>query len=228
MWKVVKKFKETGETCNRPGQGRKRSVRTKQLVKNTREKLRRNPRRSAAKLAAEAGVSQTSMRRVLKDDLKTSPYKMQTRQELTDLHERMRLDRCQHILDLIEDGTLPNLVFSDEKKFDIEQSVKRQNDRVWSRDGSVAIRTATRCQNPMSVMVWAAVTATGRPPLVFFPSGVKLNSQRYISDIFEAELLPWHRKNFQRFTMEFSTRLCPITWLKHDPKLDSGSHPSVH
>ena len=61
MW--LKKFKETGETCNRPGQGRKRTVRTKRLVKNTREKLRRNSRRSAAKMAAEAGISQTSMRR---------------------------------------------------------------------------------------------------------------------------------------------------------------------
>jgi transposase len=209
VWKVVKKFKETGETCNRPGQGRKRSVRTKQLVKNTREKLRRNPRRSAAKLAAEAGVSQTSMRRVLKDDLKTSPYKMQTRHELTDRHERMRLERCQHILDLIEDGTLPNLVFSDEKKFDIEQSVNRQNDRVWSRDGSVATRTATRRQNPMSVMVWAAVTATGRSPLVFVPSGVKLNSQRYISDILEAVLLPWARKHFNGSPWSFQQDSAP-------------------
>jgi transposase len=26
VWKVVKKFKQTGETCNQPGQGRKRSV----------------------------------------------------------------------------------------------------------------------------------------------------------------------------------------------------------
>jgi transposase len=33
VWNVVKNFKETAETCNRPVQGRKRSVRTKQLVK---------------------------------------------------------------------------------------------------------------------------------------------------------------------------------------------------
>ena len=37
VWKVVKKFKETGGTCNRPGQGRKRTVWKKRLVKNTRE-----------------------------------------------------------------------------------------------------------------------------------------------------------------------------------------------
>ena len=49
VWKVVKKFKETGETCNWPGQGRKWMFRTKHLVKNMREKLRRNSHHSAAK-----------------------------------------------------------------------------------------------------------------------------------------------------------------------------------
>ena len=33
VWKVVKKFRETGQTSNRPGQGRKRAVRTKRMVK---------------------------------------------------------------------------------------------------------------------------------------------------------------------------------------------------
>ena len=56
VWKVVKKFKETAEIYNRPSQGRKRTVRTKRLVKNTREKLRRNSCHSAAKMAAEAGI----------------------------------------------------------------------------------------------------------------------------------------------------------------------------
>ena len=33
VWKVVKKFKETGQTFNRPGQGRKRTVRTTRMAK---------------------------------------------------------------------------------------------------------------------------------------------------------------------------------------------------
>ena len=64
VWNVVKKFKETGETCNLPGQGKKRTIRTTRLVKNTREMWRRNSLRSAEKMAAEAGISQTSMRRI--------------------------------------------------------------------------------------------------------------------------------------------------------------------
>ena len=55
--------------------------------------LRTNPCRSATKLAAEAEISQTSMRRILKEDLKTFPYKMQKRHELTATHERIRVER---------------------------------------------------------------------------------------------------------------------------------------
>ena len=62
VWKVVKKYRETGQTSNQPGQSRKRTFRTKRMVKNTREKLRTNPRRLATKLAAEAGISQTSLK----------------------------------------------------------------------------------------------------------------------------------------------------------------------
>ena len=37
VWKVVKKFMETGQISNRPGQGRKRTVRSKRMVKKRRK-----------------------------------------------------------------------------------------------------------------------------------------------------------------------------------------------
>ncbi|KAF2344942.1 hypothetical protein FHG87_024302 [Trinorchestia longiramus] len=46
-------------------------------------------------------------------------------------------------------------------------------------------------------MVWAAVTATGRSPFVFVPSGAKLSSERYIYLILESKLLPWVTEYFQ-------------------------------
>ena len=88
-------------------------------------------------------------------------------------------------------------MFTDEKKFDIQQVVNQQNDRVWGSSNTVEGRIVTRRQNPQSVMVWAAVTATGRCQLVFVPFGVKLNSERYISDILESHLLPWAEEHFQ-------------------------------
>ena len=85
VWKVVKRFKETG-SIDRKGQGRKRSIRTPQFIKNTREKLRRNPRRTCRLLTAAAGVCKSSMHRVLRNDLGRKPLKMVHRHELTDRH----------------------------------------------------------------------------------------------------------------------------------------------
>ena len=95
--------------------------------------------------------------------------------ELTEHHEKMRAERSHCILNQIAQDMLPNLVFTDKKKFTIQQVVNYQNDRVWSASNSSEGRIVMRCQNAQSVMVLAAVTATGRSWLVFVPSGVKLN-----------------------------------------------------
>ena len=108
----------------------------------------------------------------------------------------------------MKDGMLPNLVFSDEKKFDVEQCFSHQN-RVWGRNASVEGRRVSRRQNPTSVMAWEAVTATGRSPLVFVPSGVNLNRQRYISDILKGELLPWARVHFEGVPCTFQQDSAP-------------------
>ena len=97
----------------------------------------------------------------------------------------------------IAEGTLLNLVFTDKKKFDIQQAVNQKNDRVWASLFMTEGRIVTRCQNPQSVMVWAAVTKTRRYPLPFVPTGVKLNFEWYVSDILEGRLLPWAEQHFK-------------------------------
>ena len=123
------------------------------------------------------------MGRILKEDLKTFLYKMQKRHELTPTYERMRVERCRHLLNIMEDGMLPNLVFSDEKKFDVDQCVNHQNNRVWGRNAPVEGRRVSRRQNPTSVMVWGGRHSHWKVSLYFVYLGVKLNSQRYILDI---------------------------------------------
>ncbi|KAF2353479.1 hypothetical protein FHG87_015764 [Trinorchestia longiramus] len=87
------------------------------------------------------------MYRVLKKDLGKKPYKMMKRHEFTEHHDRMRAERSRHILNEIAQGTLPNLLFTDEKNFNIQQLVNRQNDRVWSSSSSVEGMILTRRQN---------------------------------------------------------------------------------
>ena len=87
---------------------------------------------------------------------------MLKRHKLSATHERMRLVRSQMIHTLMDEGTVPNLAFTDEKNFDVQRSLKHQNVRVWGRTGSLKHRTVNRRQNIASVMVWAAITDTGR------------------------------------------------------------------
>ena len=122
---------------------------------------------------------------------------MLCQQELSDCHVAMRAEKCRKLLQDITEGMLPNLVFTDEKKFDIQQAVNQKNDRVWASSSMTKGRIVTRHQNFQSVMVWAAVTAIRRSPLLFVPTGVKLNSERYISDILEGCLLPWAKQHFK-------------------------------
>ena len=117
VWKIVKtvkKFQEAGYTLDRPGRGRNRSIRSSQLLKNTREMLRRNTRRSCRTLVTAAGVSKSTMYQVLIDNLEVKPFK-----ELTANHVAMKAKKCREILQEMADGTLPDLVFTDEKKIDI-------------------------------------------------------------------------------------------------------------
>ena len=136
------------------------------------------------------------MHQLLREDLEVKPFKMLHQQKLSDRHVAMRAEKCRKLLQDIEEGTLPNLVFTDEKKFDIQQAVNQKNDRVWASSSTTEGRIVTRHQNPQSV-VWAAITTTGRSLLLFVPMGVKLNSEQYASEILEGCLLPWAEQHFK-------------------------------
>ena len=61
VWRTLKRFESTGDIVNQPDQGRSHSVRTIKLVKSTREKLRRNQKRSLRNLAKDGKVSVGTM-----------------------------------------------------------------------------------------------------------------------------------------------------------------------
>ena len=153
MWKIVKKFQETGNTIDRSGGGRKRSACSPQLLKNTREKLRRNSRRNCITFATAAGVSKSTIHQVLTDELGVKPFTMLHRQELSANHVTIRAQKCREILQEMAKATLPNLVFTDEKKFDIQQLVSQENDRVRASLSSTEKTIVTRRHNPQYVMV---------------------------------------------------------------------------
>ena len=61
-------------------------------------------------------------------------------------------------------------------------------------------------QGAASVMVWAAVTETGRSPLVFVDDGVKLNQENYCTSILEC-IVALGAKEFQKQVLVVPARL---------------------
>ena len=70
VWKNIEHYAKTGDIQNRPGQGRPRTARTPKVVKSTRDKITRNPKRSIQNLAKESNVSYETISTVLRKDLK--------------------------------------------------------------------------------------------------------------------------------------------------------------
>ena len=81
---------------------------TPKPIKNTREKIRRNPRRSVRKLASASGVSYGTMLAALKNDLNLSPYKITKAHLLSQATKTKRLKRAKLLLENLTDGTQPH------------------------------------------------------------------------------------------------------------------------
>ena len=184
VFKAVKRFKETGSTQPRVRSTPKRPLRTKKLVKKVREKLRRNPARRVTKLAQEANVSPSTMRRLLKNYLQLKAYKITKRQLLLAATKKKRLERAKLLLNRLLDDMQPTILWTDEKLFTIQAIHNPQNDHIWMKNKEsvpVELQSSFRRQKPASVMVWVGVTSNGlKTLLIFVKDGIKVNQHIYL------------------------------------------------
>lgn len=193
---AVNRFKELGHDGDRLGRGRKRTVNTSRNRKIIKKRVIRNPHVSMRKIARQTGIARESVRMIAKKELNLHPYKLKQGQMLTDDNKRIRLERCRELLKRAATPNWERILFSDEKLFSVEQSYNGQNDRIWSTSSPGNASIVQHRQNPKSVMVWAGICATGKTPLVFIDSGVKINKDVYRKDILEDVVLPWAQQHF--------------------------------
>ncbi|KAF2345578.1 hypothetical protein FHG87_023666 [Trinorchestia longiramus] len=129
------------------------------------------------------------MYRVLKEDLGKKPYKMKKRHEPTEHHEKMRAERNCHILNEIAQGTLPNLLFPDENKFDIHKN-------MWP--------TKNPDLNPSDFSIWSILETRVLATLHTFVESLKAEPQRKHEAISQEQLrkrrfrIPTTTKKIQR------------------------------
>ena len=199
VYDSISRFKKLGTFLDRCGRGRKPTVVTPDRIKAVKERIRRNPHRSIRKMAKGMKISSRSMGRIVKDKLKLTCYRVRKAAILSEATTKKRLERSKKLLQRTRNGEHLVTVFSDEKLFTVQAEFNPQNHRVLAETSEEAFangRTIHQASHPASVMVFGAVCADGKSPLLFVDQGVKINKEVYISQILEKTLLPWAQKHF--------------------------------
>ena len=95
---AIERFESTGSNKNKGGSGRPRTATSVANQDAVASEIAANPStkfNSARKLSRRLSISRTSIRRILKRDLRLFPYKMKKRQELKPEHIKKRLKMCK-------------------------------------------------------------------------------------------------------------------------------------
>jgi inhibitor of nuclear factor kappa-B kinase subunit alpha len=105
-----------------------------------------------------------------------------------------------------------SIAFSDEKLFVVEEKLNKQNDRIYAatfEDIPEKFRTVSRFQSRSSFMIWGAVSANGKFPLVIIDNGVKVNQEYYRKAILEKVVKPAGQRIFKSGQWTFQQDSAP-------------------
>lgn len=218
--RTIARYNDSGSVRIKKKVGRKKSVRTQKLIKTVRERFRRNPRQSGRKMARKLNVSNTTFRRLVKEDLGLKAYKRRRIHGLTEKNKMERVKRCKR---LVQRHANSEILFTDEKLFVLQETYNPQNDRFYSatfQECPTSIKSVQRFQNHTSVMVWGAVSKKGRLPLLFIDKGVKINKEYYLESVLKDHMMKYIPELYENQEFVFQQDSAPShgskivqTWL---------------
>ena len=214
--RLIKKIDKTGSIARSSGAGRPRAARCDDTIKCVEQlamSQEDNPgtHSTQREIAREIGISQPTVQRILKKDLRLRCFKKRRATELTEANKVARLRRARQFLRKYPASLVNFIVFTDEKVFTVARPSNTQNDRVYALDGmrkkevSATRLLRTRPTFSHSVMVSVGVSALGRTSIHFIEPGVKVNGQYYRDTLLLQGLLPEIRELSDAL---FSARQC--------------------
>ena len=136
------------------------------------------------------GTSQSSVQRILKNDLKFRAYEIQNEPLLTDEHKAKRLEFANWVrTNFLKEDTM-KILFSDKKLFDSDGIYNSQNKRIWAvncveADIKGGIRQIRKFRQ--KVIVWLGPYSKELSPLVIFDNGT-VDHNRYINEVLSVAL----------------------------------------
>jgi transposase len=136
VYKVLKRQNETGTVQDRPRSGRPVTVTTPTNRERVRKRIKRNDQQSMRGMAQSIGISENSVRRIVKTKLQAQVVKLSKGQTLSEAMMAKRLEKGRRMLKLIAKDCHKSVVFTDEKIFTVERYHNRQNDRQLLMKGA--------------------------------------------------------------------------------------------
>ncbi|KAJ8912413.1 hypothetical protein NQ315_013480, partial [Exocentrus adspersus] len=154
--KLLKKFNQTGAIKDLSKSGRIKIATTED---KSLDKTIDDPHLSTRQISRELDISQTSIMKILHDNI-FHPYKVRLVQELSDDDFGRREEFADTMMEKCYDQNNPNflnnVMFSDEATFCIDGNVNRHNCRYWSRNNPRWMRES-HTQYPQKINVWAGI-----------------------------------------------------------------------
>ncbi|KAI6651102.1 hypothetical protein LOD99_5453 [Oopsacas minuta] len=144
IYRWVEKFRKYGTVQNlnskcddrltHSGRRKKRTAKVIEMVRNSVEfSPKRSIRRRSQSLSLDRKISASTIRRILIDDLKRFPYRIQTKQMLTAGDKSKRLKMSEKLLEKIEcQGRFLSLLWmSDEDHFHLDGKINSKTNVFW-------------------------------------------------------------------------------------------------
>ena len=188
---TVENLNATSE--NRPSHSGRPKKRTAKLVESVSESLQQSPRRSVRKPSQSLGMSRETCRRVLVNDIRAYPYRIQTKQTLAATDKKQRSAMAVKMLEKIEEtpGFLNLLWTSNEPHFHLDGKANSKTNVFWR--SSRPNKGATKPLHSPKCTVWAAISARGIIRPIFIKesvAAVTVIKERYVEVLknFKSEL----------------------------------------
>ncbi|XP_062541178.1 uncharacterized protein LOC134209203 [Armigeres subalbatus] len=188
-----------GQLSAKVSKGRPRSARVPRVIAAIKRKIRTNPVRSMRKMAKEHGISDFTVRKIVKEDCGAKSRARKKTHMITNRIRELRVERCQKILNFLKRKN-PVILFTDESMFTVDPVSNSRTDRYISslpvKDVADEYKNVYLTKHPASVIVFGLVASDGKKmDPVFIPEGDKVNTEVYIG-ILSKYVLPWIKKQY--------------------------------
>lgn len=200
---IYQKFRNTGTVSNARRPNRTRTMRSDQNIERVRASVERSPTTSSRRRSLELGLSDRTLRRIVRVDLHMYPYKIQITQKILPADKPRRLAYANFVINMAqtEVGFWRNIIMSDEAHFMLSGAVNKHNSRYYATENPEIIHEEPL--HDQKVSVWCGIYAGGIIGPYFFENSrgkaVTVNGPRYremITDFLQQELQDRELNNY--------------------------------